>query len=202
MKKKLIIDQGSTFEAVVRWESADVTFKTVTAITKAAPPVLSVASHGVPEGWRVALTNILGMTELNAANDPAEKPPEAADYYTASVVTSGSISLDGVDATGFGTYVSGGILRYFEPVNLSGFTARMHIRSSLTATTTLLELTTENSRIALDNTAKTITLTISATDTALLTFTSAVYSLELVSGAGVISKVLFGTVSLIKEVTR
>jgi len=199
MKKNIRIQQGSTFEWVVRWQSRTVAFAAITDITKAAPPVITATGHGMPDGWKGAITNVRGMTELNAANDP---PDTGEDYYEFDVTDANTLSPKGVDATGFGTYTSGGVIRYFEPVDLDGYTARMHIRQSLTATTTLLELTTENARIALDNVAKTITLTISATDTAALSFTSGVYSLELVSGSGEVAEILTGSVTLVKEVTR
>ncbi|MBK8773003.1 MAG: hypothetical protein IPM06_21580 [Rhizobiales bacterium] len=47
--------------------------------------------------------------------------------------------------------------------------------------TELLRLDTTNARIALDNAAKTIALTISAADTAAITWLEGVYDLELVS---------------------
>jgi hypothetical protein len=77
----------------------------------------------------------------------------------------------------------------------------MQIRSKLEDLTVLTELTTENNRILIDNTLKTITLTIPANVTAALNFQSAVYSLELVNGSEV-TPFIGGTVSLVKEVTR
>ena len=63
-------------------------------------------------------------------------------------------------------------------VNLTGYTARMQVRATLESASTLVELTTANSRIALGGAAGTITLTISATDTAALTAGRGVYDLE------------------------
>jgi hypothetical protein len=54
----------------------------------------------------------------------------------------------------------------------------------------------------LDNTAKTITITISADQTALLTFKTAVYSLEMVSLDGVVTEIMGGKITLEPEVTR
>jgi hypothetical protein len=56
--------------------------------------------------------------------------------------------------------------------------------------------------IALDDTVKTILLTISATDTAALTFLAGVYDLELVSGSGVVTQILKGNITVDTEVTR
>jgi hypothetical protein len=77
-------------------------------------------------------------------------------------------------------------------INLTGYTARMQVRSTLESAEALIELTTANGRIALGGSAGTITLTISATDTAALTAGRGVYDLELVSGSGIVTRFLQG----------
>jgi hypothetical protein len=83
-------------------------------------------------------------------------------------------------------------------VNLTGYTARMQLRE---AGTLVIELTTANGRIALGGAAGTITLTITAADTTALNFKTALYDLELVSGGGVVTRLLEGRVFLSREVT-
>jgi len=87
-------------------------------------------------------------------------------------------------------------------VNLTGYTARMQVRSTLESATTVVELTTANGRIALGGAAGTITLTISATDTAGLTAGRGVYDLELVSGSGIVTRLLQGVATISRNVTR
>jgi hypothetical protein len=87
-------------------------------------------------------------------------------------------------------------------INLTGYTARMQVRATLEAASTLVELTTANSRIALGGTAGTISLTISATDTAALTSGRGVYDLELVSGSGIVTRLLQGVATISRNVTR
>lgn len=86
-------------------------------------------------------------------------------------------------------------------VDLTDCTARMQLRLTKDAASPLLELTTENGRITLGGSAGTISLAIVASDTAALTFDTAVYDLELVDGSTV-TRLLEGNVSLNKEVTR
>ena len=88
------------------------------------------------------------------------------------------------------------------PYNVTGYTARMHVRTLANAASTLVELTTENSRISLGGTAGTITLTIPATVTANLTPGLYVYDLELVSGSNVVSRLIEGNFKVKAEVTR
>lgn len=186
------IYQGSTFSEVLRWESSKKVYKTITSITKAAPAVITSTAHGVPSGWRIKVTDVAGMKEINSSDT----------YRIATVLSADSIELNDINSSSYTAYTSGGTLEYNEPVDLSGFTARMQIREKIDSATTLLELTTVNNRIIINNTDKTITLTIDAITTAGLTFTTAVYSLELVSSGGVVTPFASGTITLVKEVTR
>jgi hypothetical protein len=95
------------------------------------------------------------------------------------------------------TYKDNGV-----PVSLTGYTARMQVRATLESASTLVELTTANGRIALGGAAGTITLTISATDTAALTSGRGVYDLELVSGSGIVTRLLQGVATISRNVTR
>ena len=87
-------------------------------------------------------------------------------------------------------------------VNLTGYTARMQVRSTLESASTVVELTTANGLIALGGTAGTITLTIAAADTAALTAGRGVYDLELVSGSGIVTRLLQGVATISRNVTR
>lgn len=184
--------QGSTFLETLRWETSTKTYKPISAITRAAPAVITATAHGVPNGWRVRVTNVLGMTDINSADT----------YHTATVLSPNTIELNQVNALGYKDYVSGGVLEYNQPVDLAGFTARMQLREKLDSATTIVELTTENGGITIDNTLKTITIQIAASATALYEFSSAVYSLEMVSSGGQVTPFASGTITLVKEVTR
>lgn len=87
-------------------------------------------------------------------------------------------------------------------VNLTGYTARMQVRDKHTSTSAVISLTTENSRITLGGSAGTITMSISAADTALLTPKTYVYDLELISGGGEVTRIIEGKFVVTPEVTR
>lgn len=196
----LCIEQGSTFSYVLRWGQPRLAYRQISAASKAAPCVLTTsADHDLPDGWPFMITGCKGMQELNdraQAEDPDER------YYEATVLGDDSIELNDVNAADFGTYTGGGIITYSIPVDLDGYTARAQIRESVGSSEILLELTTTNGRIVLDNTAKTITLQITATDTADLDWTTGVYALELVSAGGVVSCLARGKVRVGPEITR
>ncbi len=90
-------------------------------------------------------------------------------------------------------------------IDITGFTARMHIRQTLETATTLVELTTENGGITLGGVAGTITLLITDTVTAAMDpddYDEAVYDMELISGSSVVTRIMKGGVILSTEVTR
>ncbi len=86
-------------------------------------------------------------------------------------------------------------------VNLTGYTARMQAREAVEAADTFISLTTENGGISLGGAAGTITLSITAVATAAIT-KNGVYDIELVSGGGIVTRLLQGNIILSKEVTR
>lgn len=92
------------------------------------------------------------------------------------------------------------------PVNLTGYTAKMQIRSKPESKAVILELSTSNGRITLgtsgDYSTGAINLFISASDTANLSVCeNAVYDLELTYGS-VVSRILQGNIIISPEVTR
>ena len=122
-------------------------------------------------------------------------------YRIATTVDANNITVGDLNGVGFATYTSGGIVEYNDPVSLTGVTARMQLRASISDTTFLAEYTTENGFIGIDTVNKTITITVDAVTTAAYTFSTAVYSLEVIKGA-VVTPLATGTITLVKEITR
>lgn len=184
------IYQGSTFREVFRWESSLITYLPITAITKTAPAVVTCTGTLPPIGWRAKITGVVGMKEINSD-----------EYRLVTSTSNNTVTFNSINASGYNTYTSGGILEYNTPVDLTGYTGRLQIRPQISSSTILLELTSQNSGIELDNTYKTILVKISAAQTQALSFTNGVYSLELVKDSEVLT-LTTGSVSLVTEVTR
>lgn len=182
--------QGSTFEEILRWESSTKVYAPITSIFNQAPVVITANAHGIPVGWRTKVTNVGGMKEINST-----------DYYTVTAADTNTVTINSVNAIGYGAYTSGGVLEYNQPNSLAGITARMQLREKLTSTTPIIELTTENGGIIIDDVLKTITIYIDAVTTATFTFKSAVYSMELIDGTKV-TPFVNGVITLENEITR
>ena len=197
MNGDLTLTQGKTFSDVVRWEQPMIVYKPVSAIAQSAPMRLTVPAHGVPNGWRVALTGAKGMPDINATANAVQD----TDYHTATVVDADTLELNDVNAAGFKAYLGGGILQYNAPVDLTGYRARMTIKDKIGGLE-LLSLTTENGGITLDTANYTLTRTIDAVTTAALPWKTGVYDLEAVAlGGQVYSLIPPSKVTVSPEVT-
>ena len=189
-KVNLKIYQGSTFRETFRWESALKTYLPITAITKTAPAIITCTGTLPPVGWRAKVTGVAGMKEINSD-----------DYRVVTTASGGTVTFNDINASNYTAYTSGGVIEYNTPMDLANYTARLQLRPQLASSTVLLELTTQNGGIVIDNSLKTISIVIQATQTQTLTFNSAVYSLELVKNLEVIT-FSTGSVTLVPEITR
>lgn len=192
--KNFVIERGKTFNQRLRWENAGkIVYKAISAVVNSAPMRLTAPLHEVPDGWRCAVTGHPNIdTEENNVRDK--------DYREVSVIDANTVEINSINASSFKPYVSGAFLQYNEPVDMTGFTARMSIKNKVGGDL-LLSLTTANGGLIIDEAADLITLLISATDTAALTWSKGFYDLEMVSPGGVVSALLTGTVTVKAEVT-
>ena len=71
--------------------------KTITAITKASPAVVTAASHGYSNGDHVWISGVVGMTEVNGRR------------YAVAGVTTHTFQLSGVNSSDYTTYSSAGV---------------------------------------------------------------------------------------------
>lgn len=199
-KKDLVIEQGRTFNQIVRWGTEPIIYKAITAITQAAPVRITSASHGIPDGWEVAIVSVKGMTQINASTPPKDK-----EFVRATKIDSNTIELNSVNSSEFKAYTSGGYIQFATPVDLAGFTGRMKIKDkvggTVLASTDVVDTPADIITVTLDNVDKTITIEISAADTEQITWKKGVYDLELESGTGVVTALLTGAVSVVQEVT-
>lgn len=202
VKKDFEILIGSTWGYVIRWGTTPIVRKPITNIDLSlGAPRLSVSSHGLFDGWGVAVYGVKSPRQINAVNNP----PEGSDYHSATVIDTGTIELNDVtpvDENGqeWPAYTSGGFIQYDTPVDLTGYTARMSIKDKIGGAV-LHSLTTENGGIVIDPAAKTILLSIPAATTEDFTWSRGVYDLEMVSSAGKVTRIISGRIALSREVT-
>jgi hypothetical protein len=91
------------------------------------------------------------------------------------------------------------------PVDLTGYTVRMMARANYDDPAPLITLSTISPPAGItltDPDGGQFQIALTAAQTAALNFSKILYDLEIVSGAGVVTRLLEGSVTLIKEVTK
>lgn len=88
------------------------------------------------------------------------------------------------------------------PIDITGYSARMHLREDIEDTAFIIELLDTNGRITLGGANGEIDLFIADNDTEALTIESGVYDLEVESPGGDVTRLLMGRFTLSLEVTR
>jgi len=186
-KLDLHIVQGATLRDTLRLMQPRLEYRPITGI--GGSPLLLTVDHGLPGNWLAWVEGVTGMQGVNRSQ--RERP------HRVTVVDAGTLEINALSA--FSLNPSGGQLIYKPPIDLTGATARMQIRARIGGEL-LLELTTENGGLAFTGPG-TITRTLSAAQTAALTWAEAVYDLEVEYADGTVQRYLQGDVTVSREVT-
>lgn len=171
----IYLQQGKTQPLVLRCETEPVVYKAITGIAQTAPVRITVPGHGAVDGWRAAVTNVKGMTEINGTANGLT----AEDYHQVTVVDGDTIEFNDVNAAGFKAYASGGYLQYNTPLDLTGLKARLQVRNKKGGDQVLFEMTDDNDLIAIDTALKNVALYFDAVDLTAQTWKKGYYELEL-----------------------
>ena len=87
-------------------------------------------------------------------------------------------------------------------VDVAGFTAKMQVRQAVTSSTVIVELTTENGRIAVIPSKGQFQMTLTAAETAELSPGNYIYDLEVVAPGGSETTLLQGGFTVVAQVTQ
>lgn len=187
-KHDLHIVQGSTLRDTLRLMQPRYEYRPITAL--GGSPLRLTVDHGLPGSWLVWVEGVSGMQGIN-------RSPRTEKPHRVKVIDPATLEINALSA--FGLSPSGGQLIYKPPVDLTGANARMQIRAGLGGAL-LLELNTENGGLAITGPG-TLTRTMSAAQTAALTWADGVYDLEVEYADGTVQRYLQGTVTVSREVT-
>lgn len=196
-KLDLKIVKGKTFTRTLRAGALPFLYKAISAITKDAPARVTCAGHNIPNGWPVAVVSVQGMRQIKAENDP----PRGDDYKQVTVIDANTVDLNAVNSSEYSAYTSGGYLQLYTPTDLAGAEVRTTIKDKVGGTTLLALDSALLGGIALDNTTKTIVITVNADDTAAITWLRGVYDAEIQFADGTVLPLAYGSVTVVDEVT-
>lgn len=89
-----------------------------------------------------------------------------------------------------------------EPINLTGYSAKMQIRPYYDSMTIVATLSTVSGGITIDPLIGKVTASLTAIQTSAITVLEGVYDMELTSPSGVVTRIIGGAYTLSQEVTR
>lgn len=189
----IVIYQGADWEPVLQWLSETPTHKVISDVAIGLPTVVTATAHGITGTDRVPvwITNVQGPRALNT-NGYAGAPP-----LWATVVDVDTLAVD-FDSGALSKYVKGGVLTYRAPVDLTGWSAREEMRTSLTADTTEVVLTTDDGGVTLSADGKIQRFVTAAASDALTPFRG-VHILELTDTDGRVRRFAEGTVCVSRD---
>ena len=192
-KLNLTIIQGATFSKAIHWYGGGKVCKLIEDLVPGCPTKITITGHGLPSvsDTPIFLSHVKGATRANTD----ETTPAIATY-----IDDDNFYVD-VDTVAQTYTANTGLLTYFSPKDITSYTARMDIRESIDDDDAVLSLTSPT-ELSLRTADARILITIADTVTSTLAFEEGVYDLELEDSSGVVTRLVEGTVTLCKEVTR
>lgn len=188
----LTLNQGATFRKGWTLYEGDDVVKSIASITLGYPTVLTVTSHGLPDG--VIPVAIVNVSKLETSS------VEPDDRIVAKKIDSNTLSIN-VDSSDYSAYVSGGYLVYTPPKDLTGYTAQAQARKKISSTTPYFTLT-DTDGITLGGIEGTVDVEISDERTALVPDKTCYMQVELIAPDGSVERPIDIKFTLSKEVTR
>jgi hypothetical protein len=183
------VNKGATFYATIRWATEELVSVPITAITNAAPALVTAPAHGVPDGWPVAVCAVEGMYQVNAVN----YPPRGKDWTPATVRGVDTVELNRLSSANWTPYRSGGSLVYNKPVVLDGIAAVFSVFDNPDFDGPALISLTNNAGVVVDPVGSTITPLL---QTEGLLWDTGYYELACTDANGIITRVLTGAINI------
>ena len=201
--KDVVVAQGHTYITVLRWEVPPIIYKPITHITAPNGAArIEATGHGMLDGWRGAVTNCKGMTEINAMANRLRDD----DYHAVTVVDANTIEFNDVNASGFNPHTQNtGFLQYNTPASLAGFTGRIRMKTrkggTILASNLVADAPNNVIELVIDTVKHTIVLTFPPAASILLAGKVGWYDVEMVSPdvVPVVTSLVSGKITVEKE---
>lgn len=174
------IDQGADWYATFIYKQP----AEITNITSNGTTVTFTAVNGFTPGQTVSIDGVL--------------PPQYNLQNVTVATATGSQFTVNNPATGI--YISGGLAT--APVNVTGYTAALQLRSLPQDATAVLSLATGGNGITVNGTSGEFAVHATANQTRNIDEGTYYYDIEITSGAGVVTRLAQGQIVVTPEVTR
>lgn len=200
----LTLLQGTTCRTLFRYAQPTAVAVAVAVAAATSPALITTATdHGLPtDPWPVQLwvtpPRGCGLTLWR----PVDVEAQACQAVTLLATRTGTDTLTvPVSALTASPFPLPAELRFFPPVDLTDYTARMQVRAAIDSDIVLLALSTDDGTIEVEVEGR-VTLVVPPELTAGAIWRTGVYDLELISPTGEVIRLVGGPVTLVPEVTR
>ena len=185
-KIKITMRRGATNAVPIRVESGEWSYAPISSIEESAPMRITAPDHGIPDGWRAAVMNAKGLTDLNAANNP----PKDAELRRITRIDANTVEINAINAAGMRAHVANtGQLAFYTPLNLSGYTsARMNVKKSISGEA-LATLTTTDGTLEIDAANYAVWLRPTIAQTLLIASGEYLFDVELLTDSGTVTPI-------------
>lgn len=179
--------RGATYRDTRRLMQPRKEYRPVTAIAAEAPLRLTVPAHGLAGDWLAWVTGTTGLGDLN-------RTPGRQNPHRVEVIDADTLAINNLSGAGANPAAGAGQLIYQPPVDLTGAAARLVIRTAEEGGATLLELA---SGAGISSAAPgSLSVEMSAEQTAAIAWTSGWYHLEVEFSDGTVSRFFRGPVTV------
>ncbi|HEY6612764.1 MAG TPA: hypothetical protein VIZ86_16745 [Pseudomonas sp.] len=176
---ELTIERGKTFEWAFQYADDVLTYKAISAMPSAAPVRLTVAAHGIPDGWPVEVIGVKNPAELNTKADMPR---------LCRVIDADTIEFNTLYGADWRAYASGGHVVFNTPADLTGWTARAAVYDKVGGTKLLSwhsdPLTAPDCPLTIDTAASAFVLHMDAAMAAGLPWSKGLWEMEAIDPAG------------------
>lgn len=176
----LTIDQGADWYVTFIYKQP----AEITNITSNGTTVTFTAVNGFTAGQTVSIDGVL---------------PSQYNFQNVAVATSSGTAFT-ITNPATGTYISGGLAT--SAVNVTGYTAKLQLRSLPSDPTAALTLTSAAGEISVGGVNGQFDVHATAVQTAAIDEGTYYYDIEITSGSGIVTRLAQGQVIVTPEVTR
>jgi|GEM_PF-1580094 len=204
VQQDLEVIQSKTFSAQFGWGQGRFVWKQISAVANAAPVALTVVGHDLQDGWPYWISDLKEPACLNTVeNGCSGEPDTLGEAYLAEVVDADTLSINHINGMRLRPYAGGGVIRYYERADITGYSALMQVRKSMRDDVVLFEASSEGASplITVDEGASTFTLSIPAEqfDDGVI---SGVYEIEIVAPTGERYQLAYGSFVVSQDLVR
>lgn len=121
----ITITRGKTFEFAFLYAEDDLLYLPISGMPSKAPCRLTIAGHGIPDGWPV---------QVQGCKTPVELNTQDGESLIAKVIDANTIEFNSINASAWKALSGAGVVVLNKPLDLTGWQCRAQVRDKVGGT--------------------------------------------------------------------